>query len=87
MAVEMSCPSCAKVIAKGLDVAGNGSGPGTVVVCLRCRALSVITEHDTLRHLTDDEMDTALADPTVNRAIRIVADYHREHGVPTGDTP
>ncbi|ANW63992.1 hypothetical protein BCA37_10650 [Mycobacterium sp. djl-10] len=58
--------------------------PGAVAVCVYCRALAIFTVFGTLRRPTEAEEAELLGDPSVTRAIQVVAEYHQKSGAPHG---
>lgn len=82
MSDSATCPSCDAVIDVAIGLNTGGWTQGAVMICAFCRAIAVVDDEGTLRRPTDTEIDAFLTKPEIVAAIRVVANFHRQHGVP-----
>lgn len=85
MPEALACPSCDGRITAGLsmtDARPTALEPETVVICIHCRAIAIVTEIGTFRKPATEELDELLTRPEVTDGIAMVAEFHRQHGAP-----
>lgn len=81
IASEPICPSCGATLSGAIPTDGAEAHPsaGDCMLCGYCRALLIFDGDpvDKLRRPTLDEETELLADPGVQRAIAVLAEFHR----------
>ena len=80
MPEALICPSC------GVGITGMAGDvdaiPGEAVICVSCRAIVIFGDQGGLRMPTEAEMDELLTRPDIIQSIKLVAEFHRQHGAP-----
>lgn len=71
---EMHCPHCGRINDTHDGIHTPDPSPGHIGICWQCRGLAILTPFGFLRPLKDWELEEAMADPGVRRALGAIAE-------------
>ena len=82
---DSTCPECGHV-ADGATGAGNNTTakPGDVSLCIECACVAIFDEDLQRRKPTTDEIFMLNKDRKLQAFIRLLKQFHRERGKPSG---